>query len=55
VRSLLDLGLVDELTLLNHPVVAGGRRQKLFTDDTALTRLELIEAQPTSSGVIIAS
>jgi len=55
VRSLLDLGLVDELTLLIHPVVAGGRRKKLFTDDTALTRLELIEAQPTSSGVIIAS
>ena len=55
VRSLLDLGLVDELTLLIHPVVAGGRRKKLFTDDAALTRLELIEAQPTSSGVIIAS
>src|SRR4029079_13870562 len=55
VRSLLDLGLVDELTLLIHPVVAGGRGKKLFTDDAALTRLELIEAQPTSSGVIIAS
>ena len=55
VRSLLDLGLVDELTLLIHPVVAGGGRRKLFTDDAALTKLELIEAQPTSSGVIIAS
>jgi riboflavin biosynthesis pyrimidine reductase len=55
VRALLELGLVDELTLLIHPVVAGGGRKKLFTDDAALTKLELIEAQPTSSGVIIAS
>ena len=55
VRALLELGLVDELTLLIHPVVAGGGRRKLFTDDAALTKLELIEAQPTSSGVIIAS
>jgi dihydrofolate reductase len=55
VRALLELGLVDELTLLIHPVVAGAGRKKLFTDDAALTKLELIEAQPTSSGVVIAS
>jgi dihydrofolate reductase len=55
VRSLLDAGLLDELTLLIHPVVAGGGRKRLFADDAALTKLELIESQPTSSGVIIAT
>jgi dihydrofolate reductase len=54
VRSLLEHGLVDELTLLIHPVVAGGGRKKLFLDDAALAKLELVEAKPTSSGVIIA-
>jgi dihydrofolate reductase len=55
VRSLLEQGLVDELTLLIHPVVAGGGRQRLFEPDAALTKLELIESQPTSSGVLIAT
>lgn len=55
VRSLLGQGLVDELTLLIHPVVAGGGRKRLFADDAALTKLELVESQPTSSGVLIAT
>ena len=55
VRSLLAGGLLDELTLLIHPVVAGGGRKRLFADDAALTRLELVESQPTSSGVLIAT
>jgi dihydrofolate reductase len=55
VRSLFDQGLLDELTLLIHPVVAGGGRKRLFADDAALTKLELIESQPTSSGVLIAT
>jgi dihydrofolate reductase len=55
VRSLLDQGLLDELTLLIHPVVAGGGRKRLFPDDAALTKLELTESRPTSSGVIIAT
>jgi len=33
VRSLVDLGLLDELTLLVHPVVAGSGRKRLFGDD----------------------
>ena len=37
------------------PVVAGGGRKRLFPDDAALTRLELVEAQPTSSGAVIAT
>jgi dihydrofolate reductase len=55
VRSLLDAGLLDELVLMIHPVVAGGGRAKLFADDTALKRLELVGARPTSSGTIIAT
>src|SRR5690348_13377954 len=33
VRSLLDLGLLDELTLMISPVVAGGGRTRLFPGD----------------------
>jgi dihydrofolate reductase len=55
VRSLLDQGLLDELVLLIHPVVAGEGRKKLFADDTSLKKLELVNTQPTSSGVIIAA
>ena len=55
VRSLLDQGLLDELTLMISPVIAGGRRKRLFADDARLTSLELIEAQPTSSGALIAT
>jgi dihydrofolate reductase len=55
VRSLIDQGLLDELTLMISPVVAGGGRKRLFADDAALTKLELVEAQPTSSGALIAT
>ncbi|MEU5877401.1 dihydrofolate reductase family protein [Spirillospora sp. NPDC047279] len=53
VRSLLEQDLLDELVLLIHPVIAGEGRQKLFADDAALRKLELVSAQPTSSGVVI--
>ena len=55
VRSLIEQGLLDELTLMISPVVAGGGRRRLFADDAALTRFELAHAQPTSSGAIIAT
>ncbi|RCH61866.1 riboflavin biosynthesis protein RibD [Streptomyces sp. SDr-06] len=55
VRSLLEQDLLDELVLLIHPVVAGEGRKKLFADDASLKKLELVSAQPTSSGVIIAT
>lgn len=55
VRSLIDAGLLDELTLMISPVVAGGGRKKLFAHDAALTTFELAEAQPTSSGALIAT
>lgn len=55
VRSLVEQNLLDELTLMIHPVVAGGGRKRLFADDAALTRLELIDSQATSSGTLIAT
>ncbi|AXK34142.1 riboflavin biosynthesis protein RibD [Streptomyces armeniacus] len=55
VRSLVDQGLVDELVLLIHPVIAGEGRKKLFADDTSMKKLELVSAKPSSSGVIIAT
>jgi len=55
VRSLIDAGLVDELTLMISPVVAGGGRKRLFPEDAAQTGFELVEAKPTSSGAVIAT
>ena len=55
VRNLIDAGLLDELTLMISPVVAGGGRARLFADDAALRAFELVEAQPTSSGAVIAT
>ena len=54
VRSLVQLGLLDELKLFIHPVVVGSGK-KLFTDDTALTRLTLLSAQVTRTGTLIAN
>src|SRR4051794_6177129 len=55
VRYLIEHGLLDELTLMISPVVAGGGRKRLFPDDAALTAFELVDAQPTSSGTLIAT
>jgi dihydrofolate reductase len=55
VRSLIAHGLLDELTLMVSPVVAGGGRKRLFPEDTELTKFELVEGQPTSSGALIAT
>lgn len=55
VRSLLELGLLDELTLMISPVVAGGGRRRLFSDDAAPAKFELVEGKPTSSGALIAT
>jgi dihydrofolate reductase len=55
VRSLIGAGLLDELTLMISPVVAGGGRTRLFPGDAPLTTFELAEAKPTSSGAVIAT
>lgn len=48
VRQLVLAGLMDRLTLIVHPVIAGHGRH-LF-DDTELTRLELLDLEKTSKG-----
>lgn len=53
VRSLMHDGLIDELMLTIHPLLLGSGR-RLFAEDGALTRLTLIDTQPTTTGVIIA-
>jgi dihydrofolate reductase len=51
---LLFAGLLDSLTLMVHPVIAGtGRR--LFADGDPVTRLELLESQQTSKGNMVLS
>lgn len=52
VSQLLLAGLMDELALIIHPVVAGqGRR--LFEDGTPTTRLVLTGSQQTSKGNVV--
>jgi dihydrofolate reductase len=50
VRSLLLADLLDELTLMIHPVVAGSGR-RLFEGEHALKRLKLVASKTARSGV----
>lgn len=52
VHSLLMNDLLDELTLMIFPVIAG-RGRRLFDGDSQLKRLELASAMTTSSGVVV--
>lgn len=52
VRSLLLSDLLDELTLMIHPVVVGSGR-RFFDGVTDLKRLELISSKITPAGVAI--
>jgi dihydrofolate reductase len=52
VRSLLQNDLLDELTLMVHPVVVG-RGKRLFNDWSDLKRLKLVRSQISSTGVAI--
>jgi dihydrofolate reductase len=52
VHSLLQSDLLDELTLMVHPVVAG-RGKRLFKDGADLKRLKLIGMTTTETGVAI--
>lgn len=52
IRSLMPHGLIDEYVLPIHPLVMGtGRR--MFADGGAFTRLRLVDATTTTTGVII--
>jgi dihydrofolate reductase len=52
VRSMLQNDLLDELTLMIHPVVVGSGK-RLFTDGGDLKRLKLVDSKITKTGVSI--
>jgi len=52
VHSLLINDLLDELTLMIHPVVVGSGK-RLFKDGSGLKRLKLVASQISSTGVAI--
>ena len=54
VRSLLVHRLIDELTLLIHPLVLGSG-QRLFPENGPLTTLDLADSKTSNTGVIIAN
>jgi dihydrofolate reductase len=53
-QSLLYDGLVDELVLLVHPAIANSGK-RLFRDSGDVLRLDLVGAEKTSSGCLIAT
>src|SRR5690606_38378748 len=55
VRSLFLAGLIDELSLITHPVIAGAGRRHLFRPEDDTTRLALIETSRTSTGNVVST
>ena len=51
VRSLIQENLLDELTLMIHPVIVG-KGKRLFQGDD-LKKLQLVDSKVTSTGVVI--
>jgi dihydrofolate reductase len=54
VQALRRRELIDEYLLLIHPLVLGSGR-RLFPDGGPAARLRLVDAKPTTTGVIIAT
>jgi dihydrofolate reductase len=52
VQELIRADLVDAYRLMVHPLVLGSGK-RLFREETAPTRLRLVESKPTSTGVLI--
>ena len=52
VNGLLRDGLLDELTLLLHPVVVGGASQRLFADAADRVSLDLVDVQRFATDVL---
>jgi len=52
VRSLMQDNLLDELTLMIHPVVVG-KGKHLFTEEVDLKRMKLVDSKVTGTGVVI--
>jgi dihydrofolate reductase len=54
IRSLMPHGLIDEFMLNIAPVVLGAGH-RLFEEGTPLTRLQLVDTEATTTGVVIAT
>lgn len=54
IRSLMPRRLIDEYLLMIHPRVLGSGR-RLFSDGIPASTLRLVEAKPTTTGVLIAT
>jgi dihydrofolate reductase len=54
VQTLIRHDLIDEYRLMIHPLVLGSGR-RLFREELPLVRLRLVDAKPTSTGVLIAT
>jgi dihydrofolate reductase len=54
VRTLFLAGLLDELTLITHPVVAGARYRRLF-DGPGTVKLALLRTVTTGKGNIVST
>lgn len=54
IQTLMRSNLIDEVTLLIHPLVLGAGR-RLFADGGAPASFRLIKSVPTTTGVIIAT
>jgi dihydrofolate reductase len=52
IRSLLPLGLVDELLLMIHPIILGSG-QRLYGPADDSRQLELVRSTTTSTGVLL--
>ena len=54
VRQLFLAGLIDELTLITHPVIAGTRYRRLF-DGPETAQLSLLSSDVTSKGNVVST
>lgn len=52
VHDLIAAGVVDEYRLFTYPVVVG-RGRRLFEDATEVPELDLVEAKPFRSGIVL--
>jgi dihydrofolate reductase len=53
-RQLVEHDLVDEYVFMIYPLLVGGGK-RIFPDDGRARPLELVSAEPTSTGVVIAT
>lgn len=55
VRQFFLAGVLDELTLITHPVIAGAGKRHLFQPGDPTTRLELVRTVQTSKGNVVST